>query len=77
MEHLYTKFLLRTSLILGVLFSFLQVSAIETKRFDAPPLERQHMAFSKLINLRYGLSPLPVDRTNHYAADNRGGFYNC
>jgi hypothetical protein len=64
MEHLHTKFLLRTSITLGVLFSFLQVSAIETKRFDAPPLERaKYMAFSKPISLRYGLSPLPVDRT--------------
>ncbi len=63
MEHSKTKFLFRTSLYMSVLFSIFKASAIDTKRFDAPPLERgRYMAFSKPVNLRYGLSPLPVDR---------------
>ena len=63
MEHLNLKLLLRTLYIISVLFFAFQVSAIDIKRFDAPPLARgEYLAFSKPISLRYGSSPLPVDR---------------
>ena len=64
MEKINFKLLLRTSAILSVLFLVFQVRAIDTKRFDAPPLSRgEYLAFTKPINFRYGISPAKVDRT--------------
>lgn len=64
MEKINFKLLLRTSVILSVLFLVFQVRAIDTKRFDAPPPSRgEYLAFTKPINFRYGISPAKVDRT--------------
>lgn len=64
MEKINFTLLLRTSVILSVLFLVFQVRAIDTKRFDAPPPSRgEYLAFTKPITFRYGISPAKVDRT--------------
>ena len=64
MEKLNLKLLFRISALLSVLFLVSPIRAIETKRFDAPPLSRgEYLAFTKPINFRYGISPAKVDRT--------------
>ncbi len=63
MEHINFKILYRTSIILSVSFLVFKAFAIETKRFDAPPQSRgEYLAFSKPMNLRYGISPPKVNR---------------
>jgi len=63
MEHLNLKLLLRTLYVISVLFFAFQASAIDTKRFDSPPLARgEYLAFTKPITLSYGTTALPVDR---------------
>jgi hypothetical protein len=63
MEHLNLKLLSRASFLICALFFAFQASAIDTKRFDAPPLARgEYLAFTKPISFRYGSSPIPVDR---------------
>ncbi|MDG1326597.1 MAG: hypothetical protein P8P49_12600 [Opitutales bacterium] len=63
MEQLNFKHFRRTLYTLSVLFFVFQASALDTKRFDAPPPARgQYVAFTKPITLRYGTSTLPVDR---------------
>jgi hypothetical protein len=64
MEKLNLNLLFRISSLMSILFLVSQARAIDTKRFDAPPLPRgEYLAFTKPINLRYGISPLKVDRT--------------
>ena len=63
MDNLNTKRFFRTSFILGVLFLTLKVSAIDTKRFDAPPLARpEYLTFSQPQELRYKSIAPSVDR---------------
>mgnify|MGYP001159738707 FL=1 len=63
MDNLNTKHFFRTSFILGVLFLTLKVSAIDTKRFDAPPLARpEYLTFSQPQELRYKSIAPSVDR---------------
>ena len=63
MEQLNFIFFRRTLYTLSVLFFVFKASALDTKRFDAPPPARgQYLAFTKPITLRYGTSTLPVDR---------------
>ena len=63
MDYLKTKHIFRASFILSVLFFTFKVSAIDTKRFDAPPIARdQYLAFSQPDKLRYSALPAEVDR---------------
>jgi hypothetical protein len=63
MEHLKLKLLQGTLFLSCVGYFAFQASAIDTKRFDAPPLERgEYLAFTKPITLRYGSTPAIVDR---------------
>ena len=63
MDYLKIKHILRTSVLLSVLFLTFKVSAIDTKRFDAPPIPRdQYLTFSQPDKLRYSALPLEVDR---------------
>ncbi|MDA8823937.1 hypothetical protein N9N41_05520 [Opitutales bacterium] len=63
MNNLKTKHLLRTSFILGFLLFTFKVSAIDTKRFDAPPLARpEYLTFSQPQELRYKSTAPSVDR---------------
>ena len=63
MNNLKTKHLLRTSFILGFLLFTFKVSAIDTKRFDAPPLARpEYLTFSQPQELHYKSTAPSVDR---------------
>jgi len=63
MNYLKTKHLLRTSFILGFLLFTFKVSAIDTKRFDAPPLARpEYLTFSQPQELRYKSIAPSTDR---------------
>ena len=63
MDYLKTKHIFRASFILSVLSLTFNVSAIDTKRFDAPPIPRdQYLTFSQPDKLRYSALPLDVDR---------------
>ena len=63
MDYLKTKHIFRASFTLSVLFFTFKVSAIDTKRFDAPPIARdQYLAFSQPDKLRYSALPAEVDR---------------
>jgi hypothetical protein len=63
MDYSNIKTLLRTSITMSVLFFTLKVSAIDTKRFDAPPLARpQYLTFSQPQGLRYKSLEPRVDR---------------
>jgi len=63
MNNLKTKHSLRTSFILGFLLFTFKVSAIDTKRFDAPPLARpEYLTFSQPQELRYKSTAPSVDR---------------
>lgn len=63
MDYLKTKHIFRASFILSVLSLTFKVSAIDTKRFDAPPISRdQYLTFSQPDELRYSALPLEVDR---------------
>ena len=63
MNYLKTKHLLRTSFILGFLLFTFKVSAIDTKRFDAPPLARpEYLTFSQPQELRYKSIAPSADR---------------
>jgi len=63
MEQLNFNYFRRILYTLSVLLFVFQASALDTKRFDAPPPSRgQYLAFAKPSTLRYGTSPLPVDR---------------
>ena len=62
MEQLNFNYFRRTLYTLSVLFFVFQASALDTKRFDAPPPARgQYLAFTK--PLLFGMElPRPVDR---------------
>lgn len=63
MDYLKIKHIFRTSCILSVLFLTLKVSAIDTKRFDAPPVARdQYLTFSQPDKLRYSSLLAEIDR---------------
>jgi hypothetical protein len=65
MDYSNIKYLLRTSITMSVLIFNFKAYAIDTKRFDAPPLARpQYLTFSQPQELRYKALEPRVDRRN-------------